>query len=312
MPINLRYGQKAVELGFLTQQRLQMVLNKQRQLAEQGKKVSVRMILEKANLLDAEQISQVDAALNIKVVKKKTTRIPAKPAPAPAPAAEFKGDEQIPDYGAQNATEYSPPVMTPAQDLAAEPGLDPEPFDDGPGLEPEPMDAGPGFEPEPMDAGAGLEPEPMGAEADFAPEPMEDVGFTPAPIDAGPGFMPEPMDAGSGFEPEPFDAGPGLEPEPMEAQPFGEPMGFDDDQGFAPEPMGLDAEPVGFGAADEVPSLDAGPEMAEPSLDAGDEMGFGDVPSIDEPESLDTAPEPEPEVASVQDAWGEDSAPVDD
>jgi hypothetical protein len=118
MPINLRYGQQAVARGFLNQQRLQQVLSKQKQLAAQGKKVSVRMILEKAKLLTPAQLSQIDHDLNIKVVKKRTG-VMNKPADAPRKAAgptgaqNFKG-EAVPEFtgmsgGAVEATLFSPP-----------------------------------------------------------------------------------------------------------------------------------------------------------------------------------------------------------
>lgn len=120
--LNLKYGQQAVSRGFITPQRLQQVLAKQRQLADQGKKVSVRMILEKSKLLTPDQLDQVDRDLNIKVVKKKTSTInkaalqqrqPQKPVQAVS-ATNFMGDEALPDVsGSQganpDATIYSPP-----------------------------------------------------------------------------------------------------------------------------------------------------------------------------------------------------------
>jgi hypothetical protein len=123
MPINLPYGQKAVEHGYITQQRLQQVLQKQKQLAEQGKKVSVRMILEKSRLLNAGQLQKIDNDLNIRVVKKKSAVIqrgsvplPKQPRPSSAPpqgAQNFKG-EAPPEFtgmggGELDVTLFSPP-----------------------------------------------------------------------------------------------------------------------------------------------------------------------------------------------------------
>lgn len=120
--LNLKYGQQAVSRGYITPQRLQQVLAKQRQLSDQGKKVSVRMILEKSKLLTPDQLDQVDRDLNIKVVKKKTSTInkaalqqrqPQK-AVQSVSADNFMGDEALPDVsGSQganpDATIYSPP-----------------------------------------------------------------------------------------------------------------------------------------------------------------------------------------------------------
>lgn len=120
--LNLKYGQQAVSRGYITPQRLQQVLAKQRQLSDQGKKVSVRMILEKSKLLTPDQLDMVDRDLNIKVVKKKTSTInkaalqqrQAPRAVQPVSADNFLGDEALPDVsGSQganpDATIYSPP-----------------------------------------------------------------------------------------------------------------------------------------------------------------------------------------------------------
>ncbi|MCC6151935.1 MAG: hypothetical protein IT461_16925 [Planctomycetes bacterium] len=120
--LNLKYGQQAVSRGYVTPQRLQQVLAKQRQLADQGKKVSVRMILEKSKLLTPDQLDQLDRDLNIKVVKKKTSTInkaalqqrqPQK-AVQSVSADNFMGDEALPDVSGTkdanpDATIYSPP-----------------------------------------------------------------------------------------------------------------------------------------------------------------------------------------------------------
>lgn len=120
--LNLKYGQQAVSRGYITPQRLQQVLAKQRQLSDQGKKVSVRMILEKSKLLTPDQLDQLDRDLNIKVVKKKTSTInkaalqqrqPTKPVQSMS-ADNFMGDEALPDVSGTkdanpDATIYSPP-----------------------------------------------------------------------------------------------------------------------------------------------------------------------------------------------------------
>ena len=127
MPINLRYGQQAVARGFLNAQRLQQVLAKQRQLAEQGKKVSVRMILEKAKLLDRDQLSQIDRDLNIKVVKKHTTRVqkPGVQQPAQPMGAQNFAGEQVPQFSGMqgadpDATVFSPPPPDMQEKVRAE------------------------------------------------------------------------------------------------------------------------------------------------------------------------------------------------
>jgi hypothetical protein len=189
MPINLRYGQRAVELGFINQQRLQQVLTKQRQLAEQGKKVSVRMILEKSKLLTPDQIAAIDDDLNIKVVTKRTGGVSSAPKADPPKAA--------PPPSMQAGTMYSPPPPDMQERIRAErerakqeaqskqesqagfldrddEGLADDPFaeDQGAELAPEPIgdDHAPHAGPASLDAE--LSPEPDAMSDDLSPEPM--------------------------------------------------------------------------------------------------------------------------------------------
>lgn len=291
MPINLRYGQQAVARGFLNAQRLQQVLSKQRQLGEQGKKVSVRMILEKAKLLDKDQLSQIDRDLNIKVVKKHTGKVQRPGVKEPTGrvgAQDFSGGE-VPQFSGMqgadpDATVFSPPPPDMQEKVRAERDRakaearrkqeaeaagffgneDDSPFGGDPfgnDMAPEPF--GGDMQPEPF--GGDMQPEPFGGE--MQPEPF------------GNEMQPEPF--GNEMQPEPFGGG-DLAPEPMG---FGDDGGspFGDDPyaqgGYADEPAELErmdsspklaslgAEYDGFASPDEeeLPTInsfdDAGPAM---------------------------------------------------
>ncbi|MBX3473998.1 MAG: hypothetical protein KF754_06410 [Planctomycetes bacterium] len=273
MPINLKYGQQAVARGFLTPQRLQQVLTKQRQLAEQGKKVSLRMILEKSKLLSPDQLGQVDRDLNIKVVKKQTGKID-RPAPGPqrgtgpVGAQNFAG-EAVPQFSGMtgadpDATVFEPPPPDMQQRIKAEREKakqaqrakqeaeaasffqqnDQSPFGGDPfggdAMAPEPF--GNEMQPEPF--GNEMQPEPFGNE--MQPEPFGAGDLQPAPMDGfggDDGFAHDPF-ASEGAEPElqRMDSSPKLESLAAEHQGFASPddeelptlnAGFDND-GYAP------------------------------------------------------------------------------
>lgn len=57
------YGEKAVEMGFLSQERFQKILQKQKELEVSGKQVSVRSILEKVGILSPEKIKRIEEAI---------------------------------------------------------------------------------------------------------------------------------------------------------------------------------------------------------------------------------------------------------
>lgn len=248
MPINLRYGQQAVARGFVSSQRLEQVLAKQRQLKAQGKTVSVRMILEKAKLLDAGQLQQIDRDLNIKVVKKKTGKLqrPSVPAAPPAPtgAQDFAGEAPPQfdgmDGAAADATLFSPPPPDMQQRVSAEreaakaqqraaqeaevQGFLNEDSASPFGGDPFGGDAFSGDQ-----APAPMQPEPMGAEM----QPMAEDPFAAEM---------QPMQAE-----DPFAAEPPMQPMAAEMQPM-----TDDPFGAEMQPMGMDAEP--FGAAESIDS----------------------------------------------------------
>lgn len=259
MPINLKYGQQAVARGFLTPQRLQQVLTKQRQLAEQGKKVSLRMILEKSKLLSPDQLATIDRDLNIKVVKKQTGKVdraapPARQGPGPRPGAtgaqDFAG-EAVPQFSGMSgadpdATVFEPPPPDMQQRIKAERDKaknaarakqeaeaaaffqqnDQSPFGGDPfggdAMAPEPF--GNEMQPEPF--GNEMQPEPMGGFNEMQPEPFGGGDLQPAPMDnfgGDGGFGHDPF-AGEG-EPElqRMDSSPKLESLAAEHQGFASP-----------------------------------------------------------------------------------------
>ncbi|MBZ0136320.1 MAG: hypothetical protein K8I27_08105 [Planctomycetes bacterium] len=272
MPINLRYGQQAVARGFLNKQRLDQILAKQRQLADQGKKVSVRMILEKAKLLNKEQLSQIDRDLNIKVVKKHTGRIqkPGVRPAGPTGAQNFAG-EAVPQFSGMqgadpDATVFSPPPADMQDKIRAE-----RERTKGEQRRKQEQEASAFFG---DDGGSPFGGDPFGGE--MAPEP---AGF-------GDEMSPEPMGE---MQPEPFDGG-YAEMQPMGGDPFGgddlspQPAGFDDDGGFGNEPVELDR----MDSSPKLASLGAeydgfaNPEDEElPTIGAGfdDDRGFDAQPA---------------------------------
>lgn len=291
MPINLRYGQQAVARGFITSQRLQQVLAKQRQLAEQGKKVSVRMILEKAKLLDKDQLTQIDRDLNIKVVKKHTGKVqkpgvPEAQQPGPTNAANFAGEAPPQFAGMEganpDATVFSPPPpdmqdkIREERDRAKEEAKRKQeqeaaaffnddagsPFGDDPfgggGMSPEPMGGGE-MSPEPMGGGE-MQPEPMGG-GDLQP----DQGFGDDPF--GGEMSPEPM--GGEMQPEPMGGGDpfgggDLQPDEGGFDDASSPFGDDPfaDQGMAPAAHGGN-EPAELDRLDSSPKLSSLPAEME-------------------------------------------------
>lgn len=297
MPINLRYGQQAVARGFINKQRLDQVLAKQRQLADQGKKVSVRMILEKAKLLSREQLTQIDRDLNIKVVKKHTTQIKKPGAPQQATGAQNFAGEAVPQFSGMqgadpDATVFSPPPADMQDKIRAE--REKAKAEQRHKQEQEASaffgdDGGSPFGGDPF--GGDMSPEPMGGE--MSPEP---AGFGDDPFGGG-DMSPEPF--GGEMEPEP--AGGFAEMQPMGGDPFGgddlspQPAGFDDDQGFGNQGFddqgfgneGYGNEPAELDRMDSSPKLAslgaefdgfANPEDEElPTMDAGfgDDQGFG-------------------------------------
>ncbi|MEE9311025.1 MAG: hypothetical protein V3V10_01310 [Planctomycetota bacterium] len=256
MPINLRYGQQAVARGFVSSQRLEQILAKQRQLKEQGKTISVRMILEKAKLLDAGQLQQIDQDLNIKVVKKKAGKlqrpgVPATPAAPEAPtgAQDFAG-EAPPQFGGMDgadadATLFSPPPPDMQQRVSAE--REAAQTQQGSAQEAEVQ----GFLNE--DSASPFGGDPFGGDAfggdqgaapmkPMAPE-MQPMGAEMQPMAEDP-FAAEmqPMQAEY-----PFAAESPMQPMAAEMQPMAE-----DPFGAEMQPMGMDAEP--FGAAENIDS----------------------------------------------------------
>lgn len=291
MPINLRYGQQAVARGFINKQRLDQILAKQRQLAEQGKKVSVRMILEKAKLLSPDQLAQIDRDLNIKVVKKHTAQIKKPGTRQPVGAQDFAG-EAVPQFSGMqgadpDATVFSPPpedmqarIREEREKAKAEARRKQEqeaasffgdesasPFGDDPfgggDMAPEPA----GFGSDPFGGGE-MSPEPSG----FGNDPF---GGDMAPEPFGGEMQPEPM---GGF----------AEMQPMGGDPFGgddlapQSAGFDDDQGFGNEPAELDRMDSSPKLASLGAEFDgfANPEDEElPTLNAGfDDGGYAPQP----------------------------------
>jgi hypothetical protein len=223
--LNLKYGQQAVSRGFVTPQRLQQVLAKQRQLADQGKKVSVRMILEKSKLLTPDQLDQLDRDLNIKVVKKKTSTInkaalqqrqPAKPVQGMS-ADNFMGDEALPDVSGTkdanpDATIYSPP---------------------------------------PPDMQERIRQEREKAKAAVRQKQEQQVGGKPAPQRGAP--------APQRPQPQPAFAEPMMEPE-MEPEPFGEAAPELERMDSSPKLESLAAEYQGIAAPEDeaLPTLEGG------------------------------------------------------
>jgi hypothetical protein len=334
MPINLKYGQLAVTRGFLTPQRLQQVLSKQRQLADQGKKVSVRMILEKSKLLTVAQLEQLDRELNIKVVKKKTTKIVKGDMAGrgkAVTAATFGGDEELPDVsGSQgadpDATVYSPPPPDMQQRIkeerekakaAVRAKQEQEARSAGapPSRQPaRPQTAPPAFaEPEMM--------EPMMEADPFGQEPVQELER----MDSG--RMPTLSAEQDGFASPEAELAPSLDAEPMGDSPFAEPMGMDA-PGLMPQDSGRQAQ--AFEEAGLAPEPEAMPEV-EPQADAwGEEQpvneSFGSqdfaAPQRDinatvfSPRPTFAQAEPEPEAPALSadagfDAFGDsESAPA--
>ncbi|MCB9896278.1 MAG: hypothetical protein H6839_17750 [Planctomycetes bacterium] len=302
MPINLRYGQQAVARGYLNKARLDQVLAKQKQLAAQGKKVSVRMILEKAKLLDREQLAEIDRDLNIKVVKKHTTRVQkpgVKPPAGRAGAQNFAG-EAVPQFSGMtgadpDATVFSPPPADMQQKIRAERdrakadararqeqeaseffGDDASPFGGDPfgggDMAPEPF--GSEMAPEPF--GGDMQPEPFGGE--MQPEPF---GNEMQPEPFGDEMQPEPM----GFHSDPFGGGE-LAPDDggfgNDAGPFDDPYG---DSGFGGAPQELsrqDSSPKLSSLAAEYDNFASPDDEALPTInafdDAGPDQGFQSGP----------------------------------
>lgn len=230
MPINLRYGQQAVARGFITSPRLEQILAKQRHLKEQGKTVSIRMILEKAKLLDPAQLQQIDRDLNIKVVKKNTAKLqrPGIPA-APATSARDFAGEAPPQFdgmdgGDADATLFSPPPPDMQQRVAAE------------------------REAAKSQQHAAQDSEVQGFLNQDSASPF---GNDPFAGDAFAGEM-EPMEMEPmGMEPMEMGADPFAQSDasPMQAEPEMAPM-TDDPFGSEMQPMGMDADP--FGAAEPI------------------------------------------------------------
>ncbi len=249
MPINLRYGQQAVARGYLNKQRLDQVLAKQKQLAAQGKKVSVRMILEKAGLLTPQQLQEIDRDLNIKVVKKHTSKVqkPGVRPAAPTGAQNFSGDA-VPQFSGMSgadpdATVFSPPPP----DMQARVRNERERAKQEARRKQE-QEASAFFDDSPSPFGG----DPFGG-GDMAPEPF------------GGDMQPEPF--GGDMQPEPFGGGFGgeMQPEPfgeMQPEPFGggslEPAGFGDDSPFGDDPYG-----GGYGnEPQELSRMDSSPKLA--------------------------------------------------
>jgi hypothetical protein len=271
MPINLRYGQQAVARGFINKQRLDQVLAKQKALEAQGKKVSIRMILEKAKLLDREQLTQIDRDLNIKVVKKDTSRVqkaaPKKPT-GPAGAQNFAG-EAVPQFsgmtGAEpDATVFSPPPADMQAKIRAERERSKRETrkkqEDEAGAFFGQDDASP-FGGDPFGGGGGeMAPEPFGGE--MQPEPF------------GGEMQPEPF--GGEMQPEPFGGG-DLSPEPM---------GFGDDSGEPQELSRMDSSPKLSSLQAEYDNFASPDDEALPTVGAFDEQppargGYGAPPRQD-------------------------------
>lgn len=295
MPINLKYGQQAVARGFITPQRLQQVLAKQRQLGQQGKKVSVRMILEKAKLLSGDQLAQIDSDLNIKVVKKKTGQIPKQQPPHSAPAAtgaqDFSGGA-VPQFSGMSgadpdATVFSPPPPD-MQDRIRE---EREKAKDEARQRQE-AEASAFFD-DNDDSPFGADPF---ADQAMSPQAMEPQSMDPQPMDGG-ALQPEPFDQP---EMQPMDAGfddgaPSLER--MDSSPKLESLAAEYD-GFAnPEDEALPTLDAGFndfgGGHDPAP---AGPPPVQPDLaPAGGGDGFNDFGNdIRSPEEMEAGPAPAP------------------
>lgn len=264
MPINLKYGQQAVARGFLTPQRLQQVLTKQRQLGEQGKKVSIRMILEKSKLLTPEQLGQIDRDLNIKVVKKQTGKVeraapPARgrPAPGPTGAQNFAG-EAVPQFSGMtgadpDATVFEPPPPDMQQRIKAE------------------RDKAKNAQRAKQEAEAANFFQQNDA-SPFGNDPFAGGDMAPEPF--GNEMQPEPF--GNEMQPEPF--GGEMQPEPMGGELQPAQGGFGDD-GFAPDPFANDGGPQELSRMDSSPKLEslsaehagfASPDDEElPTLNAG-------------------------------------------
>ncbi|RIK62471.1 MAG: hypothetical protein DCC64_10340 [Planctomycetota bacterium] len=325
--LNLKYGQQAVSRGFITPQRLQQVLAKQRQLADQGKKVSVRMILEKSKLLTPDQLDQLDRDLNIKVVKKKTSTIQkaavqqrqqARPVQSIS-AENFMGDEALPDVSGTrdanpDATIYSPPPPDMQERIRQErekakaavrqkndaiagaaprqaPPARPQP---APARKPEPQFAEPMMEPE-------MEPEPF---ADAAPE-LERMDSSPKLESLAAEYQ-------------------GIQAPEAEALPTLEAGGFDQfgeapaQQGFgeiAPQAEGFDqgghmfSGTAALGAEPE-PGANWGEEPAAPTFDDGGAAPLdATMYSPPPPQYQPAEPEVQPQAEGF-DSFGEDAAPA--
>jgi hypothetical protein len=231
MPINQRYGQQAVQRGFINAQRLQQVLTKQRQLAEQGKKVSVRMILEKSKLLTAGQLATIDKDLNIKVVTKRTGGVAQQP-PKPQIQAGTMYSPPPPDMQdrIRAERERARQESEARQSAAAGSFLDSD-------------DEGFGDDPFAEEQGAELAPEPIGDE-----KPIQMYG-EPASLDAD--LSPEPEGLSDDMSPEPFgfdDDGP-VPQRPADGQPASL-----ERSDSAPTLSSLGAD-QGLGGDDELPSV---------------------------------------------------------
>jgi hypothetical protein len=271
MPINLRYGQQAVARGFINKQRLDQVLAKQKALEAQGKKVSIRMILEKAKLLDREQLTQIDRDLNIKVVKKETSRVqkaaPKKPT-GPAGAQNFAGDA-VPQFGGMgggpdaDATLFSPPPADMQAKIKAERERSKRET-----RKKQEQEAGAFFGDDNASPFGG---DPFGGGGDIAPEPF---GGEMQPEPFGGEMQPEPF--GGEMQPEPFGGG-DLSPEPM---------GFGDDSGEPQELSRMDSSPKLSSLQAEYDNFASPDDEALPAIGAFDEQppargGFGAPPRQD-------------------------------
>lgn len=324
MPINLRYGQQAVARGYLSKQRLDQILAKQKQLAAQGKKVSVRMILEKANLLTPQQLQEIDRDLNIKVVKKHTSKVqkPGVPSSGGRAGAQNFAGEAVPQFSGMSgadpdATVFSPPPpdmqakvrqererakqeakRKQEQEAAAffDDGASPfggDPFGGGGDMAPEPF--GGDMQPEPF--GGEMQPEPFGGEmqpepfGEMQPEPFGGGSLEPAGFGDESPFGEDPYGGGFGNEPQELsrmDSSPKLASLGAEFDGLASP---DDEQlptigGFDDDSMGGFQQPParGFQAAPPQPAY-GGPSLAP----AGDDFNdFGN--DIRSPEELDAAP----------------------
>lgn len=321
MPINLRYGQQAVSRGFITQQRLKQVLAKQSQLAEQGKKVSVRMILEKAKLLNPEQLAEIDKDLNIKVIKKRPgeSRKPApsiQPAPVPEPEPDFPESHPTSfegmDGDAPDATVFSPPPADMQDRIRREREKSEPPsgggFMDDDSASPFGEDpfSGADMAPEPADTGP-REVQPSESSADLSADDDSPFGEDPFGHEAEPEPASPSPSASESLHPESggFDRDDAsLDDDPFSEQPGPpsvEPAELNR-MDSSPKLSSLQAESEGFGSPEdeELPSIDAGENAPGGELapdggadDGADFAAFGnDIRSPEELEASDSGTRP--------------------